>query len=358
MQWARSPRESLALPCLALPCLVRTQRADIGPNNEPILPSGVPFPTPSVSLLGNSQLSPPSCCLASGMEADKRGSMPRVMELGEACSTAKASSAEAARTEARLRKMVVGEKCARAPGGAPSNSPAPKPMRLHACVCRDCDDSSLCADCKRVIDHRTAWASINLGAFVCIQCSGIHRAIGVHLSKVRAVAADDWNDDWVDNMERWGNARAGAFWEAAAPAHRPTGAGSEVASRAVADYIRAKYDQRLFAISGIEPGAWLRSTTLANGWSRFLDEGSNEWYYSRGDETTWDLPADAAPPPQQPAEWWAGHEGWLVSQPAVTGLLRCRVLALLRSRAAALLRSCAPALLRCCVTALPHSPRC
>jgi len=214
------------------------------------------------------------------MEADKRGSMPRVMELGEACSTAKASSAEAARTEARLRKMVVGE-------------------------------NSLCADCKRVIDHRTAWASINLGAFVCIQCSGIHRAIGVHLSKVRAVAADDWNDDWVDNMERWGNARAGAFWEAAAPAHRPTGAGSEVASRAVADYIRAKYDQRLFAISGIEPGAWLRSTTLANGWSRFLDEGSNEWYYSRGDETTWDLPADAAPPPQQPAEWWAGHEGWL-----------------------------------------------
>ena len=95
---------------------------------------------------------------------------------------------------------------------------APEPVGRHACVRRVRDDSSICADCKRVIDHRTAWASINLGAFVCIQCSGIHRAIGVHLSKVRAVAADDWNDDWVDNMERWGNARAGAFWEAAAPA--------------------------------------------------------------------------------------------------------------------------------------------
>ena len=29
------------------------------------------------------------------------------------------------------------------------------------------------------------WASINLGVVVCIKCSGSHRDLGVHISKVR-----------------------------------------------------------------------------------------------------------------------------------------------------------------------------
>ena len=35
-------------------------------------------------------------------------------------------------------------------------------------------------------------ASINLGILICLQCSGIHRSMGVHVSKVRSATLDEW----------------------------------------------------------------------------------------------------------------------------------------------------------------------
>lgn len=180
--------------------------------------------------------------------------------------------------------------------------------RLRALVV---NDNAVCADCHLPIQFRNAWASVNLGVYICIQCSGVHRQLGVHISKVRSLAADDWKSDWVDNMERWGNTRVTAFWEAKPPQQRPDAVqGATSASRPMVDFIKAKYADRIFAAEG-EPGDWLLYAPLAGGWARHYDEESKGFYFSNGTETTWELPPHAQPQPPEPPAWWSGDEGWI-----------------------------------------------
>ncbi|KAL7663394.1 Arf-GAP domain-containing protein [[Candida] zeylanoides] len=102
-----------------------------------------------------------------------------------------------------------------------------------------------CADCKTSLHPR--WASWNLGCFVCIRCSGIHRSMGTHISKVKSVDLDAWTDEQVESMLRWGNDKCNAYWEAKLPA------GYVPDASKIENFIRTKYDMKKWVASSRVP---------------------------------------------------------------------------------------------------------
>ncbi|GAB5576550.1 arf-GAP with coiled-coil [Prionailurus iriomotensis] len=68
-----------------------------------------------------------------------------------------------------------------------------------------------CCDCG-LADPR--WASINLGITLCIECSGIHRSLGVHFSKVRSLTLDTWEPELLKLMCELGNDVINRVYEA------------------------------------------------------------------------------------------------------------------------------------------------
>ncbi|KAE9351042.1 hypothetical protein PF008_g6144 [Phytophthora fragariae] len=104
------------------------------------------------------------------------------------------------------------------------------------------EENKFCADCGC---RGPRWASINLGVFICIACSGIHRSLGVHLTFVRSVNLDAWTPDQVQQMQRWGNAKAKAYYEANVPRdYRVPTEHSAVREKEM--WIRDKYERKRF----------------------------------------------------------------------------------------------------------------
>ena len=71
-------------------------------------------------------------------------------------------------------------------------------------------ENRYCADCKR---NSPSWASINLGVFICINCSGCHREIGVHVTKIKSVNLDVWAEDTLKYFQKINNEIANEYWE-------------------------------------------------------------------------------------------------------------------------------------------------
>ncbi|KAF9876321.1 stromal membrane-associated protein [Colletotrichum karsti] len=105
--------------------------------------------------------------------------------------------------------------------------------------------NKVCSDCKR--NKHPRWASWNLGVFICIRCSGIHRGMGTHISRVKSVDLDSWTDEQLKSILSWGNARANKYWEAKlAPGHVPS-------ESKIENFIRTKYELKRWTMDGPIP---------------------------------------------------------------------------------------------------------
>nr|XP_055184190.1 arf-GAP with GTPase, ANK repeat and PH domain-containing protein 2 isoform X5 [Nyctereutes procyonoides] len=106
---------------------------------------------------------------------------------------------------------------------------------------RNAKGNSICVDCGA---PNPTWASLNLGALICIECSGIHRNLGTHLSRVRSLDLDDWPRELTLVLTAIGNDVANRVWESDTRGRsKPTRDSSREERES---WIRAKYEQLLF----------------------------------------------------------------------------------------------------------------
>ncbi|KAF8450648.1 hypothetical protein L210DRAFT_3386237 [Boletus edulis BED1] len=75
--------------------------------------------------------------------------------------------------------------------------------------------NNVCADCS---NPHPQWASVSLAIFLCLQCAGVHRGFGVHISFVRSVSMDTWQSDQLERMQLGGNAPFKNFIQSYSPA--------------------------------------------------------------------------------------------------------------------------------------------
>lgn len=123
-----------------------------------------------------------------------------------------------------------------------SNSYEENPSRLLQVVREADEGNNWCADCGS--SSKVEWVSINLGIILCIECSGIHRSLGTHISKIRSLTLDvhSFSNDIVEILLQIGNRVSNMIWEATLDQSQKPIASSTREQRL--KFITAKYVER------------------------------------------------------------------------------------------------------------------
>jgi len=107
---------------------------------------------------------------------------------------------------------------------------------------REVKGNDSCADCST---KNPEWISLNLGIMICVTCSGIHRSLGVHISKVRSCVLDKLDRFALATLKTVGNDNALDVWESKLQgsdklkkSHKP--------NKSSKNWIQAKYEKKSF----------------------------------------------------------------------------------------------------------------